>query len=184
MKGGQEVTADSVRLWTSQPAGFSIVTGTLDPKRSRYNCDTVPNYLVRRGELAHRLGTDRFLWCSTVRPVRYVQPVDPEVEWELEVPTAQILKFMDDIVWNRILGLTCDVPERRKAWKKNAWDRFHDDADAYDRYMAEQREAFWNQAPPGGSWWNALFVEPQVGETITALIPFPVHKEWIIAGIE
>lgn len=36
------------------------------------------------------------------------------------------------------------------------------------------------ESPPSGDWWDSLFVEPQADEHVIALIPHPVHPEWVV----
>jgi hypothetical protein len=128
--------------------------------------------------LDRRIGTDQFIWCYTVdRPERRGNVS----KWILDMQAAAILRFVDEVVWSRIRGERCVLPlALTRKWEDEAIARLGHDANRCLRAVADSEEAFWSQAPPGGSWWTQLFVEPQAQETVSALVPHPVRPEWVV----
>lgn len=180
--GGQWASQNgaAMRLSTWHKPDFSLLAGRVERSKSEY-VQTVKAIRPAYAELAVRLGTDQFIWCYTVPNQHFTVPSRTEVEWILDVPTAAVLRFVDDIVWNRILGVRCALPASiRFKWKDEAYRQFP--RNAQRRHAAEKalEEAFWSQEPPRGSWWNVLFVEPQSGEMVTALVRHPVLPEWVL----
>ncbi len=163
-----------MQLWSWQEPGFSLFEGSVDHEQSEYVRSVAGIREAYRG-LAQRLGTNQLIWCYTVRD-EYIR-FGTRVEWVLDVPTTHVLAFMDGIVWNRILGIKSSVPqELRWQWTQEAIRLFMPDVAAAERHEQECYKRFWDQAPPPGGWWTKLFVEPQVGETIWALLAHPISK--------
>lgn len=137
-----------MKLWTWQKPDFSLLDGHVDHERSEY-VQSVEGLAEAYRELAARIGTSQFVWCNTVAGQRAVLPCQTEVQWILDVPREAILRFVDDIVWNRILRIRCAVPTRtRLGWFDEALQRFPGDAAARERFVAERSESFWSQSPP------------------------------------
>jgi hypothetical protein len=122
-----------MRLWTWHPPGFSILTGKLDRSLSPYARDR-PAYLAACAELAARIGTEQFIFCCTHRgqwsTVKWPYlRLEPEVEWVLEVPYAQVLALIDGAAWDHAIrhasgrqaaselpaGLLCEGPTTEDA---------------------------------------------------------------------
>ena len=176
--GQAEYTSD-VKLWTWHKPDFSLLDGHVDHQRSEY-VQTVQGVADAYRKLAARIGTGKIVWCYTVPHQRTVLPCHTDVEWILAVPRESILRFVDDIVWNRILGIRCALPSKiRHDWCDKALHRFPDDADARKRSEEELEESFWAQPPPGESWWSALFTREAASEHVSALIPHPIKDEWV-----
>lgn len=168
-----------MKLWTWHKHRFSLIDGCVDHERSEY-VQTVPGVRQAYRELAYHIGTDQIIWCYT-SPVQYIQlSCHTEVEWVLDVPSKQILRFVDDIIWNRIIGRRCALlPLMRFQWKDEALRRFPHDPAARRQYEQEQEDLFWDQKAPGGNWWNCLFVKPQAKPYVSTLVRHPVKPEWV-----
>ena len=171
-----------MKLWTWHKPDFSLLDGHVDRKKSEY-IETVPGYDIASRELASRLGTSQFVWCFTLPDRWIVTPGQTEVEWVLDVPCKAILKFVDDIVWNRILGEECILPGtmRDEFWDQ-ALQRFPDDADAREQFVKEREESFWAKPPPSGDWWDCLFTQDHAGEYVSALVPHPCQLDWVVVN--
>ncbi|MCH7702889.1 MAG: hypothetical protein IID37_14490, partial [Planctomycetes bacterium] len=168
------------KLWTWHKPDFSLLDGHVDHTRSEY-VRTVDGVGGACRQLAARIGTGQLIWCYTVPDQRIVRPCHTEVEWVLDVPPKSILQLVDDIVWNRILGIRCTLPPKiRHAWRDEALRRFPYDAGARAGFETEQEESFWTQPPSGESWWDVLFVREEAREGVSALVPHPVEAEWIV----
>ncbi len=141
-----------MKLWTWHKPDFSLVHGQVDHERSEY-VQSVKGIAEAYRQLAERIGTSQFIWCYTAPDQHIVLPCHTEVEWSLDVPRDSILRFVDDIVLNRILGIRCGLPSKiRYGWLDEALQRFPYDAAARDCFRAEREDSFWTQSPPGESW--------------------------------
>ncbi|MCH7808483.1 MAG: hypothetical protein IIB60_04605, partial [Planctomycetes bacterium] len=115
--------------------------------------------------------TDQFVWCFT----EYTRDYDErKVEWALDVPTNEILRFVDEIVWARIRRERPALPARIRDefWKQWIERRLHDPAPR-DQDLRERTEEFWAQEPLSGDWWDELFLEPDEADKadiVSALI--------------
>ena len=170
-----------MRVWTWHKPDFSLLDGQVNHERSEY-VQTVLGVREAYHELVKRLGTDQFIWCHTKPNQRIILPHDSEVEWILEVPSTEILAFTDDVVWNRILGIRCGLPrELERMWKNESLKCHPYDSVARDRFVKSRRDAFWNQTPPPGGWWDCLFVDERSDEFVSAIVPHPVRNEWVVS---
>jgi hypothetical protein len=171
-----------VKLWTWHKPDFSLLKGRVEHERSEY-VQSVGGVRDAYRELAARIGTDQFIWCYTVPNQRIISAAHMEVEWVLDVPPEAILRFVDDLVWNRILGIRCALPpSMRFTWKQQALRRFPNDITARRESEQQQEEAFWTQPPPSESWWDNLFVEQQAKQLVSALVRHPVEPEWVLSN--
>jgi hypothetical protein len=180
-----------MKLWTWHKPDFSMLDGHVDHKKSEY-FQTIKGYQGACQELAGRVGTSQYIWCNTIQGQLWCNtiqgqhgllPHHTKVEWVLDVPRDSILRFVDDIVWNRILDMRCALPNQvRLGWRNEAISRFPNDYDreARDRFEKQRKDSFWAQPPPGGSWWNALFTRPQARQGVSALVPHPIVEEWVL----
>lgn len=168
-----------MRLWTCHTPEFSLTEGRVNYKLSPYYRDPdVPNFDIAMPRLWEILGTDQLVWCCVKRD-QHSQTSTPRVKWEVEVPECGILRFVDDHVWNRILGKDCPPLSARRAWQTRATQLYPNDDSGRDRYVREQREEYRNEEPPVGGWWSCVFVDNADGESVSALIRHPVSPEWV-----
>ncbi len=95
-----------MKLWTYHPSTFTVddPNGKIDSKRGTYWNDESLQYRTALPQLQQLLGTDQFLWCCTTTGcfVRTTEEIDL-VEWELDVPTSEILAFYRVSVWEDIV---------------------------------------------------------------------------------
>ena len=121
-----------MKLWSLHDPGFCLTTQIVDHSKSDY-CEHVAKYNSVVRELARRLGTDRLIWCHTVEE----EPYEGRVRWILDVPEAE-LRFVDTLVWNRLLGIRCALPRSmRFRWKDMAMDKYPNDAKQRHQYEEE-----------------------------------------------
>jgi len=93
-----------MQLWTHHPTGFQVDYAdiVIDPTKGRYWRDETPGLRYRDvlPKLQKLVGTAQFLWCFTIREL----PENTDlVEWELNVPESQILRFLQSWVWEEIV---------------------------------------------------------------------------------
>jgi hypothetical protein len=111
-----------MQLWTYHPSDFPVNDPCLvvDYTKGVYwHPDMQGNNGFRYREvlpkLHARVGTDQFLWCFLKRGgyERVTENVDQDLmEWELNVPLTQILRFYRESVWHDI------VHSRSNEWGK------------------------------------------------------------------
>lgn len=99
-----------MKLWTHHPSDFQLDTAAeIDHTRGQYWNLNMRDFRYREVllRLHQHIGTDQFLWCCTVRGgfMRTTEEID-WVEWELDIPESEVLKFYrvpiwEDIVWSR-----------------------------------------------------------------------------------
>ncbi len=158
---------------------FSLTTGNVDHSLSDYyrEIDGVPAAYER---LWSEIGTSQIVWCYTLAN-QYSTTGIARLEWELEIPTDDVLGFVDDIVWNRVLGIQCDLPEELRIEFKNAAIPEHpDDPAARMAFEKELAAEFWNRQPPEGDWWASLLVEARADDCTSALVAHPVDDAMVI----
>jgi hypothetical protein len=168
-----------MKLWTWHSSDFSLTQGLVDHARSSF-FQTVLGVPSAYQELWLRLGTCQIIWCYTNREERHKTGV-PQCEWALEVPDDRILRIVDGIVWNHIIGAkNCPGPSiDENEWKAEAHRLHPHDKDLRESFCANRRKAYWNQPPPPEGWWSRLFVSDISGECRWALIRHPVPTAWI-----
>jgi hypothetical protein len=100
-----------MQLWTHHTPDFQIDDPglTIDPQKGPYWQINMEGFCYRTvlPQFQMLLGTSQFLWCCTTRG-QFVSTTEdlPLVEWELDVPGSQILRFIrtrvwEDLVWGR-----------------------------------------------------------------------------------
>src|SRR5687768_11129692 len=92
-----------MRLFSKQGLVVTDLTRHVpDSSKSGYKTRITEHY----PRLYAMLGTDRFIWCQTERPDWW--EVDDSRSysnwWELEIPREGVVRFVDTIFWNYIIG--------------------------------------------------------------------------------
>ena len=99
--------------------------------------------------------------------------------YELEVPQSKIIAFVDDIVWNKILGYKPGLPSIERRWRNEAIEKSPGNRKAHDKYVEERYKELWIEPPPSGDHWNELIVTRPC-ELVSAVIAHPVPKEMLL----
>jgi hypothetical protein len=165
-----------ITLWTLHSPDFDIRTGRVDHNKSEYYLNT-PGVKEAYHELWRRLNTPegQIIWCYTTND-EIVKTGIEEILWELQIPRENVICFIDDLVWNRILGIRCDVGKtlRRKLRDEAINKCPGNSSSCFDKLLDD----FWNQKPKTGSWWDELFIQTP-GENRSALIYHPVQEKYV-----
>lgn len=167
----------ALTLWTLQSPDFKLSSGRVDHGKSKYYL-TVNGVKEAYSELWKRLDISdgQIVWCYT-NAEGIVKTGIREIRWELQVPREKIICFIDDLVWNRILGIKCGVgPNMRRQWIMKAVRCCPANSPVYVKKLEDE---FWNRQPATGSWWDELFVE-NIGESVSAIIYHPVPIEYVV----
>ena len=103
-----------MQLWTHHHSSFAVDAPDIhiDPRQGDFwRQEQRPDFRYREilPLLWERLATDQFLWCCTKRGTypRVTDDIDL-AEWELNVPTKQIIKLYSGSVWLRLLAAPND----------------------------------------------------------------------------
>ena len=167
-----------VQLWTWHTPGFSLIEGRVDYTQSYYYQQT-DRIAEAYHELFSRLETDQIIWCSTTWD-EHSSTGHTAVCWALEVPGSEVFRYVDGMVWNRIVGIKCSEPRRLYyEWKDEAIRRHPYDHEARHAFVEEKRRAFWLREPPQDNWWDSLFIDESEGEAIWALLLHPIPSAWV-----
>jgi len=111
--------------------------------------------------LWHEIGQldGQVIWCSTTKE-GIPRTGILKMLWCLDVAESTIICRIDDVAWNKILG----VPSI-----------------ALPRHLKDK----WNRHPLDGDWWNELIsYETQVGHLWSALIRHPVSPTEVLKKME
>lgn len=169
-----------MRLWTWQGRGHSLTSGRIDLARSAYHQDEdLPGVARAYVQIAEKLGTDQLVWCYTEQ-TKWNESIPPRVEWELEVPEAAILAYVDDHAWSKLVGIPTFPMELVRQWCDEAWRATPKDDAAQKAFVQAKIDAF--KAPEAEpQLWQRMFLPSAEGFSVTALIRHPVPREWVIA---
>lgn len=160
-----------MQLWTYHPPSFSIVDHDIDPEKSGYKECSQIQAAYERLWSDPRIGTEQILWCYT-ESCQVGRTREVKVEWVLDVPEGPggpILSFVDDIVWNRIIGLKPGIERLYHHWKEMAMQEYPSDMSMQEKHKEMLRQQFWAMSPPTGDWWDVLFKDGP-GENVSAII--------------
>jgi hypothetical protein len=173
-----------INLWTLHTPDFSIKEGRVDHSRSKYYRDT-PGVKEAYPELWRRINIPdgQIIWCyldKTEIPITGTE----KVLWEICLPESEVIQFVDDMVWNRILERKCAPPQGlRNQWRDESQKEYPNNTEAAKNYEKKCQDDYWNQKPKSNSWWDELFVETGESTSVSALIRHPVRKDWLKSKI-
>jgi hypothetical protein len=100
----------------------------------------------------------------------------------LDVPDDRIVEFIDDRVWNMILGNKIWYPEKHR----QPWHQEMPDTECA-RYLRRMEHEYDNRPAPNGDWWSVLFRErnnlqlDDSDELTSAFLFHPVEKQWVVS---
>lgn len=179
-----------MKLYSYHRTNFDLTKGSIDPtKGDWWNCPSTPNYQMVRCELAKKIGTDQFVWCT--RPdagedeqqwlSRKRRNWHPRGEWVLEIDeTKDLLEIIDSHVWNILIGSYTNnniEPHLRREAKRLGF--MYDDENDYVNQRMKRYES--EPTHPDG-WWSQLFLDDPHAQGIDILLRYPVDLKWIIAA--
>ncbi len=110
---------DTMKLWTRQKSNFSLTEGHYDIQQSEYVDD--PKFRMAYDQLVSRMETDQYFWCSTVKGGRLQILRSDETMWPLDIPCGEILKFVNEDVWDRITGRGCTLANEKEQPPEGSW---------------------------------------------------------------
>ena len=169
-----------ITLWTLHTPDFSIIEGRIDHSKSKYYQDT-PGVKQAYSKLWQyiKIPDGQIIWCYLDK-TEIRKTSTKMVLWEICLPKSKIIKYVDDMVWNRILGIKCHVPSSLSdQWRQKAIKKFPHNPTLAHEYEKKCRDDYWAQKPKGNSWWDELFVKMDKGLSMSALIRHPVQEDLI-----
>jgi hypothetical protein len=189
-----------INLWTIHSPNFSITDGRVDHSKSEYYQNT---HGVKQAypELWQRINIvdGQIIWCFPDK--NDIRKTGKKlILWELYLPRSEVIQFVDDMVWNRILGIKCDIPmPLRCQWRNESLKNIPNNQKAAKDYEHKCYQEYWMQKPKTGNWWDELFVsgigmqKPKTGNwwdelfvsgiggsiSTSVLIRHPVQLAWV-----
>ena len=175
-----------MRLWTFQGKGFDIESIPVDHTKSDYynNVEDLPNVQVAYQRLFRDLKTDKFLWCS---PLKRFSRESEKVLYELEVPEEEILAYICECVWHKIITDCGKFPNRdcQIRWRRQKRGKEYEEQQTKKCYSKESEDQLWDRLlwpqPTKTPCPAGIKLQPQQkNEMCSALIKSPIEKGWII----
>jgi hypothetical protein len=166
-----------LELGTWHDPRFDIRTGTLDIKQSPYYKE-VAGYRKALAKLTKMIGTDQIVWCL---PRDYEWAKDRRDKWKLKLPKAEVIAYIDTLVWELIIGRGAIPDEFRLAWLR----QYSGSDERFGDYEECKRNELMEEVPESKRW-GMLLVDSMESKRMgvcyanTALIPFPVESSWVI----
>lgn len=177
-----------INLWTLHTPDFSLTEGRVDHSKSEYYQNTTG---VKQAypELWRRINIPegQIIWCYLDKTEIAKTGIE-KILWEIclpeteviRLPESEVVQFVDDMVWNRILEIKCEPPQGLcNQWKDESLKKYPNNIAAAKNYEKRCQDDYWNQKPKSNSWWDELFVKIGGSTSISALIRHPVRKDWI-----
>lgn len=135
-----------MKLWSWQERSFDPTRDRVDLTRSRhFNNKKIQHIQEGYAILRELIGSDQILWCYSSRNgylLRRKKKTDL-VEWELEIAQSDILAFVDEVRWERLIQGTPYYPHDLKlGWDHEAAMAYPQDCAACERFISEKMEAF------------------------------------------
>ncbi|MEE8169500.1 MAG: hypothetical protein V3T70_03040 [Phycisphaerae bacterium] len=120
-----------MRLWTWQGFGHSLISGRVIHNQSQ--CWNIPGYARATELLYQSLGRDQLIWCYSQREEHCIFSIrtGKELEWELEVPSSEMVAIYRSAVWTRIIYSTLPQDED---WTQLLTDRIGDETGVVIRH--------------------------------------------------
>lgn len=177
-----------MKLWTLQGKGFAIESTPVDYAKSNYyndDADNYPNIQKAYQRLFSDMKTDKFLWCFPTRKHSH----EPEIVlYELEVPEEEILAYICECVWHKIITDCRKFPNRdcEIRWQRQHLGREYEDQQTKQCYSKESEDQLWGRLfwplPTKTACPAGIKLKPeQKNEMCSALIKSPIEKGWIIS---
>jgi len=174
-----------MRLWTLQSKDFDIESAPVDHIKSAYYNDVINLPYVQGAyhRLSEDLKTDRFLWCF---PLETFHRESEKVIYELEVPEEEILAYICECVWHKIISNCREFDNRdcQLHWPKHS--RGHVEEQNKKCFSNESEDQLWSRL-----FWPQPITIPcpagitmqpqQKDEMCSVLIKSPIDEGWIIS---
>ncbi len=170
-----------MRLWTIHKRnGFSLSEGSVDHSKSDY-------YRKTRGikeayqQLWPHIGVPngQVIWCYT-QEGDIPRTNTLKTKWSLQVPENGVIKYVDDIMWNCILGIRVHMtPCYRRVLRAIAGIQFPYNGHKRRAFEKELEKEFWQKKHAPAELWDKLLLDEAIPGS-SALIRHPIPREWII----
>ena len=170
-----------MKLWTIHDTyDFKLSEGHVDHSKSDYYNNT-PGVKEAYHQLwpLIRMPDGQIIWCYT-RKKDICKTGTPKIMWTLEVPEDSVITYIDDIMWNCILGIrVCLTLSYRRPIRAKVEKEFPNDPCNQKILEKEFVKKFWENKPPAEELWEKLLLDKAV-DGFPALIKHPIPDDWII----
>ena len=170
-----------MKLWTIHDTyDFKLSEGHVDHSKSHYynNTHGVKEAYRELWSLI-KFPDGQIIWCY-IRKGEIPITGTPKIMWTLEVPENSVIVYIDDIMWNRILGIRCRLTlSYRRNIRAEAEKKFPNDPCKQRILEKELEKEFWESKLPTEELWKKLLLDKAVDGS-PALIKHPIPDKWII----
>lgn len=170
-----------MELWTIHDTyDFKLSEGHVDHSKSDYYNNTLG---VKKAypQLWSLIGIPdgQIIWCYTRKEDICITGI-PIIRYTLEVPEDSVITYIDDIMWNCILGIQVRLtPSYRRPIRAEAGNKFPNDPYKRKDFEEELENKFWENKPPAEELWDNLLLDKAVDGS-PALLKHPIPDDWII----
>lgn len=168
-----------MKLWTiHNTEDFSLCSGHVDHSKSDYynNKRGVKEAYQKLWPLI-KVPDGQIIWCYTCK--EDTKTPTPKIQWSLEVPRGSIITYIDDIMWNCILGIKVKLtPRYMRNIRAAACSRFPYDGQKRRSYEEELENDFWNNVPSQQELWSKLLIDEAIDGS-PVILKHPIREEWI-----
>jgi hypothetical protein len=172
----------TIRLWTWQGLDFDPLSQPVDSSKStkRYDsqCPDIRRAYEELDELL-RLPPDRkgqYLWCFTTDSWEQ-HPWTGRLLWPLNVPEESILHYVDDRIWEYLIGSKWVPQGFWDHWESALLAQGISDEQKHEEILRKYRDSF----PSRHECLRWLLSPDGPGELVSALVPAPLIESWICA---
>ncbi len=170
-----------MKLWTIHDTyDFKLSEGHVDHSKSDYynNTPGVKKAYPQLWSLIRMLD-GQIIWCYT-RKEDICITSKPMIMYTLKVPEDSVITYIDDIMWNCILGNQVRLtPSYRRPIRAKVEKKFPNDSCNQIILEKELENKFWENKPPAKELWKKLLLDKAV-DGFSALIKHPIPDDWII----
>jgi hypothetical protein len=167
-------------LWTWQGEIFNPLSDRVDRKKSRFYdptvCKTIQQAYHELDELLARPGQQhQYLWCLTDRKEAR-ERWNKRLLWTIEVPDENVLGFIDDRLWNHLIGSEYVPQILLEEWSEALLNL---EGTAYEQAMDRRSRDYHESFPSRVVCLEQLLTSGQPGPGVSALITAPIEIDWL-----
>jgi hypothetical protein len=170
-----------MKLWTIHDTyDFKLSKGHVDHSKSDYynNTPGVKEAYYKLWPLI-QVPDGQIIWCYT-RKEDIRKTGTPKIKYTLKVPEDSVITYIDDIMWNYILGIRVNLTQSyKRKIRAEAGNKFPNNPCKRKTFEKELENKFWENKPPARELWEKLRLDKAVDGS-PALIKHPIPYDWII----
>ena len=171
-------------LWTWQGFDFDPLLDRLDRSKSEFltcpgSCPDIRRAYADLDKLLS-LPPDRkhqFVWCFTTDSCLQ-NPWNGRRLWRIDVPQDSILAYVNDCMWNHLIGSKSVPMSLRNQWKNELYSK-RAAGEQFDQEISWREREYHDSFPSREACLAALLSPKGPGEDVSALVSLPFDESWI-----